>query len=248
MQLDKLVNILRQVEQRLAAPVKFRFFDRMVHDLGDHDTRRRRRVGIHVVKPAKRQECFLERIRAGDVVVQVPRDFHLAARCLAKHKPVVTVADLRQAFCWRAVDQQVISVHPADRHAELHPDHVERLHRQPSRRVGSPHVRRIVIGMRVRPAIAIGGFRERVGSLGLVGDAVILRPGEVHLALGQAGELKHPCPAAALDRLRRLAVCQQVGGINAVHRLAKCNTNLTQIRGQAARRINRLHFWRDTLD
>ena len=58
---------------------------------------------------------------------------------------------------------------------------------------------------------------------------MILRPREAHLALGQVGKLKHPRPAAALDRLRWLVVGQQVGGINALHRFAKSNTNLAQI-------------------
>ena len=75
-----------------------------------------------------------------------------------------------------------------------------------------------------------------------------LRPREAHLALGQAGELKHPRPAAALDRLRRFAVGQQVGCINAVDRLGEGDADLAEIRGQSRRRVDRLHFWRDTLD
>ena len=102
--------------------------------------------------------------------------------------------------------------------------------------------------MGVGPAVAVGSFPERIGCLRLVGDAVPLGPCEAHLALGCAVELKHPRPAAALDRLRRHAVGQQVGGIYAVHRLGEGDADPAEVRGQTGRRVNGLHFWRDTLD
>ena len=124
-QFDELVHILQQVEHRLASPVELRLLDRVVHDLGDHDARRWRCVGVHSVKPAKRRERFLERVRAGNFGVQIPRDFHLGAWRLGKRKPIPAVADLCHALCRLAIDQQVAGVHAADIHAELHLDRVE---------------------------------------------------------------------------------------------------------------------------
>ena len=242
------MHVLRQVEHRAAALVELRFLDWVVHDLGDHDARRRRRVGIDAVKPAKRRERFLERVRAGDLRVQVPGDVHLSRGRLAKSEQIPAVADFCHALGRLAVDPQVAGVDAADVHAELYLYRVERLHRQPGRRVGALDVRRIGVGVVVAPAVALGGCPERVGCLRLVGDAVAVGPVQAHLALGQAAELKQPRPAAALDRLRRHAVGQQVGGVHAGDRLRKGDADPAQVRGQAGRRIDRRHLGRDSLD
>ena len=192
MQLDEFVDILAEVEHRFSAAIKLRFLDRVIHDFSDDDARRRWRVGVHTIKPTKREERFLKRILADDPGVSGPRNRHLAGCRLAKRELIAALAERFHGLGRLAVDEQVGCVDTAHRHAELDLHRLERLHRQSSGRVGPFHVRRVVIRVRVCPAVAGGQRLERVRLECLIDDPVILHPRELYLAVRHCTEIKHP--------------------------------------------------------
>ena len=229
------MDVLREVEHRLAFAVELRLLDRVIHDLGDDDARRRWRVRVHAVKPAKRQERFLEWVVAGDAGAVRPRNVHLPGGRLAKRKLVPVCAKRLHRLGRLAVDEQVGRVYAIHWHAELDLHRLQRLHCQPRGRIGASDMRWVVVGEGVRPAVPGGGCLERIGRKRLVGDPVILHPRQLNLAVRQWPRLEHPRPSPAGHGQRRLAIDQQVGGIDSLNRFVEIYRDLLEVRRQSAR-------------
>ena len=154
---------------------------------------------------------------------------------MAKRKLVPVCAKRLHRLGRLAVDEQVGRVYAIHRHAELDLHRVQRLHCQPRGRIGASDIRWVVVGEGVRPAVPGGGCLERIGRKRLVGDPVILHPRQLDLAVRQWPRLEHPRPSPAGHGQRRLAIDQQVGGVDSLNRFVEIYRDLLEVRRQSAR-------------